>query len=323
MSRYPGQPYAGNQDFLNLDKSASSENGSFPFTSSTGYPPRPYDIIHHERPSSASSKHVQNGITLNPIVGIRPGVYPNSVQNNKMDLLHTSESNPLRSSFGRSMNQLTVEPNTYDYLVPTTIRRASLISSPTEEKLYPGVLKSNFKAEKGHLSINPVSPQLQTWFKAVDTDNSGQITSQELQKALVNGNYSSFSVDACRMMIDMYDRNCSGSIDLDEFQHLFDSINEWKSIFEGYDKDKSRTIEHSELCDAFQQMGYGLSSDFVQDLLVKYSPRTKKLTLDNFIVMCVQLKRVSDGFRSRDQSSHGRATLRYEDFVGLAMGLHH
>ncbi len=32
-------------------------------------------------------------------------------------------------------------------------------------------------------------------------DNSGQITAPELQRALVNGNWSNFSEEACRLMI--------------------------------------------------------------------------------------------------------------------------
>ena len=45
----------------------------------------------------------------------------------------------------------------------------------------------------------------------------------------------------------MYDKNASGSIDVNEFQQLFSSINQWKGVFQGYDKDKSGTIEQSEL----------------------------------------------------------------------------
>ena len=45
----------------------------------------------------------------------------------------------------------------------------------------------------------------------------------------------------------MYDKNASGSIDVNEFQQLFSAINQWKAVFQGYDKDKSGTIEQSEL----------------------------------------------------------------------------
>jgi len=167
-----------------------------------------------------------------------------------------------------------------------------------------------------------VDPSVQQWFSAVDTDRSGQISAQELQRALVNGNWSHFSEEACRMMIDMYDKNASGSIDVNEFQQLFSAINQWKAVFQGYDKDKSGTIEQSELTQAFQQMGYRFTPTFVQNLLAKYDSRTRKLTLDNFIVACVQIKRLTDGFRSRDRQMQGQATIQYEDFIGLAMGVH-
>ena len=46
-------------------------------------------------------------------------------------------------------------------------------------------------------------------------------------------------------------------------------------------------------CIAFQQMGYRFTPTFVQNLLAKYDSRTRKLTLDNFIVACVQIKRLT------------------------------
>ena len=44
---------------------------------------------------------------------------------------------------------------------------------------------------------------------------------------------------------------------------------------------------------AFQQMGYRFTPTFVQNLLAKYDSRTRRLTLDNFIVACVQIKRLT------------------------------
>merc|ERR1719340_627644 len=103
----------------------------------------------------------------------------------------------------------------------------------------------------------------------VDSDNSGQISTLELQRALVNGNWKHFSEEACRMMIEMYDRNSSGSIDVNEFQQLFNSINQWRGIFQGFDMDRSGTIEQAELTKAFQQMGYSFTNAFIDRLLSK------------------------------------------------------
>ena len=46
-----------------------------------------------------------------------------------------------------------------------------------------------------------VDPTVFSWFVAVDADHSGQITANELQQALTNGNWSHFNPEACRLMI--------------------------------------------------------------------------------------------------------------------------
>merc|ERR1711971_905051 len=168
----------------------------------------------------------------------------------------------------------------------------------------------------------PVDPQVQQWFNAVDQDRSGQITAGELSKALVNGNWSNFSEEACRMMIEMFDKDKKGTITVHEFGSLFAYINQWKATFEAIDKDRSGFIEQAELNQAFQQMGFRFSPTFVQNLLAKFDPKTRRLSLDNFIVACVHIQRLTTSFKTRDREMRGQATMAYEDFIGIALGAH-
>jgi hypothetical protein len=46
-------------------------------------------------------------------------------------------------------------------------------------------------------------PTLWNWFITVDTDKSGQITANELKQALINGNWTHFNDETCRLMISM------------------------------------------------------------------------------------------------------------------------
>ena len=124
------------------------------------------------------------------------------------------------------------------------------------------------------------------------------------------------------MMVDMFDRDKTGQINMQEFSSLFNYINQWKGLFESIDRDRSGFIEEAELSQALQQMGYRFTPTFVQNLLAKYDAKTRKLTLDNFIVVCVNIKRLTDSFRARDREMRGEANMQYEDFIGLALGAH-
>ena len=46
-----------------------------------------------------------------------------------------------------------------------------------------------------------IDPQVYQWFLTVDSDRSGRISALELQQALVNGNWSHFNPETCRLMI--------------------------------------------------------------------------------------------------------------------------
>jgi len=174
----------------------------------------------------------------------------------------------------------------------------------------------------GGAPVTQVDPAVAQWFQAVDQDNNGHIDSKELSQALVNGDMSHFSQEACQTMIKMFDVNLTGTIEIDEFGKLFEYIQQWKGMFEGFDRDRRGVLDEREFSQALQQMGYRFSPTFVQNLLSKLSPRERKLTLDNFIVVCVQIRRLTDSFRSRDLQMAGTASFMYEDFVGLAMGAH-
>merc|ERR1711970_368002 len=164
--------------------------------------------------------------------------------------------------------------------------------------------------------------QVMQWFQAVDVDRSGHINAIELQRALVNGNMSQFSEETCRLMIEMFDADRSGTIDLREFGMLFDYINQWRNAFTGFERDRSGSIDEGELNQAMTQLGYRFSPAFISGLAAKADPRSRRINLDRFITTMVQLKKLTDSFRRRDREGRGMATLAYEDFLGIAIGSH-
>lgn len=45
----------------------------------------------------------------------------------------------------------------------------------------------------------------------------------------------------------MFDKDASGTIDVYEFEKLYNYINQWLQVFKTYDRDQSGHIEESEL----------------------------------------------------------------------------
>ncbi|XP_039367860.1 peflin [Mauremys reevesii] len=165
-----------------------------------------------------------------------------------------------------------------------------------------------------------VDPEAFSWFQTVDADHSGYISIKELKQALVNSNWSAFNDETCLMMINMFDKTKSGRIDVFAFSALWRFIQQWKNLFQQYDRDRSGSINFSELQQALAQMGYNLSPQFTQLLLARYSQRASNATiqLDSFIQLCTQLQSITEAFQEKDTGRVGSVRLSYEDFLTMA-----
>ncbi|NXJ69274.1 PEF1 protein, partial [Rostratula benghalensis] len=120
---------------------------------------------------------------------------------------------------------------------------------------------------------------------------------------------------------DMFDKTRSGRIDVYGFSALVRFIQQWKSLFQQYDRDHSGSISFNELQQAFSQMGYNLSPQFSQLLLARYAQRSPdpSIQLDRFIHICLQLQSTTEAFREKDTGLVGNVRLSYEDFLTMVV----
>ncbi|KAI6830369.1 EF-hand [Hortaea werneckii] len=169
-------------------------------------------------------------------------------------------------------------------------------------------------------------------FLQVDKDRSGQLSEEELRRALVNGDYTAFDPHTVKMMIRMFDTDRSGTINFDEFCGLWGFLAAWRALFDRFDTDRSGSISLREFEDALVAFGYRLSPQFVQ-LLFSTFARTKSrgrgdegvrervLSFDLFVQACISLKRMTDVFKKYDVDRDGYITLSFEEFLTGAQAL--
>ncbi|KAK4326522.1 hypothetical protein Pmani_002970 [Petrolisthes manimaculis] len=159
-------------------------------------------------------------------------------------------------------------------------------------------------------------------FQQVDRDRSGAIDDKELQLALSNGNWTAFNPDTIRLMIGMFDKKGTGTINFDEFGALWKYVTDWQQCFRSFDRDNSGNINKGELKTAITTFGYRFSDQFF-DVLMRRFDRSGKggIYFDDFIQCCIVLHTLTQSFSQLDQDRDGVITIAYEQFLHLVFSL--
>uniref|UniRef100_A0A0E0F975 EF-hand domain-containing protein n=1 Tax=Oryza meridionalis TaxID=40149 RepID=A0A0E0F975_9ORYZ len=160
-------------------------------------------------------------------------------------------------------------------------------------------------------------PNVVACFQAADRDGSGMIDDKELQSAL-SGYSQSFSLRTVHLLMYLFTNTNVRKIGPKEFTSVFYSLQNWRSIFERFDRDRSGKIDATELRDALLSLGYSVSPT-VLDLLVskfdKTGGKNKAIEYDNFIECCLTVKGLTEKFKEKDTAFSGSATFTYEAFM--------
>ncbi|KZO98312.1 EF-hand [Calocera viscosa TUFC12733] len=183
---------------------------------------------------------------------------------------------------------------------------------------YPGAAPPGGGAPVG------ADPQLWQWFTAVDVDQSGAISAQELRQALLNGDWN-FDLDTVKMLMTLFDVDRSGTITFDEFAGLWKYIRDWQNVFRHFDADRSGSIDGRELKNALEQFGYRLTPKILRLLEIKYGAGESRvdlkpgMTFDRFVRACVATKHVTESFQRMDEDRDGWVQMNYEQFMTVVL----
>jgi len=174
-------------------------------------------------------------------------------------------------------------------------------------------------------------PQLWNWFSAVDTDRSGAITAPELERALINGDWTPFDLDTVKLLMGIFDTDRNGTIGFSEFAGLWKYIKDWQNVFRHFDRDRSGSIDGSELQGALTQFGYNLSPQLLIQLQRKYDVKANQaaaiggaqpgISFDRFVRACVVVKQLSEAFAALDTNHDGWIQINYDQFMQTVLSL--
>lgn len=171
---------------------------------------------------------------------------------------------------------------------------------------------------------DPGSRGLYDFFRGANESQTGNMTSAELGKALVNSDRTRFDSATISSLMRMFASSSSTNRDdltltFDDFKSMWEFLAAWRRLFEQFDVDRSGRISRDEFSRAMTAFGYRLSPPFVTMLYNTFNDRSpaknQGMSFDLFVQACISLKRMTDVFKKYDDDRDGYVTLSFEEFL--------
>lgn len=161
----------------------------------------------------------------------------------------------------------------------------------------------------------PDEQSLRKWFDAIDKDQNGSLTVQELQAALAEGGFN-FSLALVAHIIRQADRDGSNTITFNEFGRLHVFLSTVQASFSQLDLDHSGRLSLDEIASALRKFGYNIDPPALQTIFQRFDPMgVGSLGLHEFLAMTLFLRSASATFKAFDPQSSGTVQLNFNQFL--------
>ncbi|XP_063775917.1 calpain-14-like [Pseudophryne corroboree] len=139
-----------------------------------------------------------------------------------------------------------------------------------------------------------------------------EISVSQLQMLLNKGMWTSmrvtpvkFSLDACKVIMAQLDVNASGTLNMIEFNGLWQRVISYQEIFQRRDIDKSGYLKLNYLQAAVQEKGITLSPQFYSLLGLRYGNSSLKINFENFVCLMLRMEINGEVFKNLSQDGKG------------------
>ncbi|XP_060919523.1 calpain-1 catalytic subunit-like [Labrus mixtus] len=127
-----------------------------------------------------------------------------------------------------------------------------------------------------------------------------------------------FSMESCRAMVCLMDKDGSARLGLLEFQVLWNKIRKWLGIFRDFDLDKSGCMSSYEMRLALENGGFKLNNKLYQMLVARYADN-EIIDFDNFTCCLVKLEAMFKTFQDLDRDGTGKAEMNIVEWLCVTM----
>ncbi|XP_067353117.1 calpain-1 catalytic subunit-like isoform X2 [Channa argus] len=127
-----------------------------------------------------------------------------------------------------------------------------------------------------------------------------------------------FSMESCRAMVSLMDKDGSARLGLVEFQILWNKIRKWLGIFREFDLDKSGSMSSYEMRLALENGGFKLNNKLYQMLIARYADN-EMIDFDNYTCCLVKLESMFRAFQELDKDAIGTVEMNIGEWLCMTM----
>uniref|UniRef100_A0A8C1SGI4 Calpain-1 catalytic subunit n=1 Tax=Cyprinus carpio TaxID=7962 RepID=A0A8C1SGI4_CYPCA len=127
-----------------------------------------------------------------------------------------------------------------------------------------------------------------------------------------------FSMESCRAMVNLLDKDGSARLGLIEFQILWNIVRKLLGIFREFDIDESGTMSSYEMRLAVESAGFKLNNRLHQILVARYA-ENEAIDFDNFVCCLIKLEAMFRSFQQLDKDGTGTAEMNLSEWLFMTM----
>ncbi|XP_060767389.1 calpain-8 [Neoarius graeffei] len=184
-------------------------------------------------------------------------------------------------------------------------------------------ISANIKEDK--ISEKDVDPHFQHLFKQV-AGNDSEISALELQNILdrvvsqrTDLKTDGFSMETCRHIVSLLDRDGSGKLGLVEFHIVWMKLQKYMEIFKIHDTDNSGTMSSHEIREALSDAGFQLNTPILEVIVMHYADKQSAIDFDAFVGCIIRLELLFHIFKKFDKNNTGKIELDLLQWLCLAL----
>ncbi|KFP75545.1 Calpain-2 catalytic subunit, partial [Acanthisitta chloris] len=118
-----------------------------------------------------------------------------------------------------------------------------------------------------------------------------------------------FSIETCKIMVDLLDNDGSGKLGLKEFHTLWTKIQKYQKIYREIDVDRSGTMNSYEMRRALERAGFKLNCQLHQIIVARFADEDLIIDFDNFVRCLIRLETLFKMFKRLDTEKTGTIEL--------------